>query len=333
METDNKTYYEEIDIVKGFAIFLAVLGHSFPDAEKGWYIIGQDSFAHFVMEWIYSFHMPVFFMFAGFLFIPRTGRFDIKTNLLKRFKRLMVPYLFFSLIYILGKTIGSSVANHPLSPNYFVDMLFGKSPAGGCWFLWVLFVMSVVCVLAKKLGTYWLFVMSILMYILYYIDKSWMIGKIDLVFYDFIWFALGGVLAKHYVPTKKILDRAYIGILAFLLLTCLQFCNCFWLTNVLGVLSGIIMLYCFSTRIAEQKKGLFRSVMKGLGKYCMDIYIISMLVVIPLRILYTYFHLYVYIPYYVWVGVVTFLGCVIPILVSKHFVRKRKWLNLLVLGG
>ena len=53
METDNKNYYEEIDIVKGFAIFLAVLGHSFPDAEKGWYIIGQDSFAHFVMEWIY----------------------------------------------------------------------------------------------------------------------------------------------------------------------------------------------------------------------------------------------------------------------------------------
>jgi len=66
-----KTYFKEVDLVKGFAMFLAVVGHSLPDAVKGFWIAGQDSFSEFLYHWIYSFHMPTFFLFAGFLFVPK----------------------------------------------------------------------------------------------------------------------------------------------------------------------------------------------------------------------------------------------------------------------
>lgn len=45
-----------IDVAKGIGIILMVMGHtSMPDA---------------INRWIYSFHMPLFFLLSGLLFIP-----------------------------------------------------------------------------------------------------------------------------------------------------------------------------------------------------------------------------------------------------------------------
>lgn len=61
-----------IDQVKGFTIFLVVYGHNFPFCEK----------------YIYSFHMPLFIMMAGF-FHPA---FSDSNTIRKRFKFIIVPY-------------------------------------------------------------------------------------------------------------------------------------------------------------------------------------------------------------------------------------------------
>lgn len=329
---DEKKYFEEIDITKGFAILLAVIGHSFPDAEIGWKIVGKDSFAFFLEKWIYSFHMPVFFLFAGFLFIPRLHKMGVGATLLKRFNRLMLPYLFFSILYILIKTIGASYANHPLSQNFWVEMLLGVSPANGCWFLWVLFVMSLICVVFRKIGTYGLLILSVLMAVISFIDSSWMIGQIKHVFHDFVWFALGGVLANYYDVVKSHLNKAVIGILAFVVLTCLRFVAYFPFKEYVITLSGIIMMFYLGIRISETGENVIHNVAKTLGLYCMDIYILSMLTVIPLRVLYINFHFSNYVPYYLWLVFVSVLGCVIPIILSKYIVRKNKWLSMFVIG-
>ena len=46
------------DIAKGIGIVLVVIGHYIPDTAPSWYI-GFVSF-------VYHFHMPLFFMIAGF---------------------------------------------------------------------------------------------------------------------------------------------------------------------------------------------------------------------------------------------------------------------------
>ena len=49
----EKKYFYEITLMKGWCILLAVVGHSFPDAVKGFNIIGENSFANFSLGWIY----------------------------------------------------------------------------------------------------------------------------------------------------------------------------------------------------------------------------------------------------------------------------------------
>lgn len=50
---------------------------------------------------VYLFHMPLFFMLSGLTFHPNK---DFRTFFISRFKRLVIPYFFFS-IYALGKIL------------------------------------------------------------------------------------------------------------------------------------------------------------------------------------------------------------------------------------
>ena len=65
----------------------------------------------------------------------------------------------------------------------------------------------------------------------------------------------------------------------------------------------------------------------------MDIYILSMFVLVPLRILYVNIGVMNYIPYYLWLIIATVLGVILPICVSKYYVRRTKLLKILLLGG
>lgn len=88
-----------IDYAKAIGIYLVVLGHlSLPQ-------IGSD--------FIYSFHMPLFFLLAGVTF--KTS-YDTITFLKKKFYALVVPYFCFSLILfiywlLIGRHYGADVAN------------------------------------------------------------------------------------------------------------------------------------------------------------------------------------------------------------------------------
>ena len=50
--------YTWIDCIKGIGIFLVVLGHIYKD--------------NYIGQWIYSFHMPLFFMLSGYLMYAKS---------------------------------------------------------------------------------------------------------------------------------------------------------------------------------------------------------------------------------------------------------------------
>ena len=79
-----------IDIVKGVGILAVIVGHCIP----------YDCWAY---KFIYTFHMPLFFIVAGFLYKPTTL---LKSKFIADFRRLIVPYLIIALsftIYLLIK--------------------------------------------------------------------------------------------------------------------------------------------------------------------------------------------------------------------------------------
>ena len=129
-----KTKINYIDYSKGIAILFVIFGHVY------W---GNN----IVTTWIYSFHMPLFFIISGFLLKLNKNK-DIKSVILKKFKSLMVPYILFSIINILGYYLINDLLYIGLRENIFNTItLFG---VGALWFLPALFISETLFLFEKN---------------------------------------------------------------------------------------------------------------------------------------------------------------------------------------
>jgi fucose 4-O-acetylase-like acetyltransferase len=132
-----------VDQVKGFTIFLVVYGHNFP----------------FVEKYIYSFHMPLFIMAAGF-FHPKTAAF---VAVKKRFKSIIIPYFIWSLSlftfwFFISKNYGDSASLNLSSMKNFIGVFYAQ---GGraymdwgipLWFLPAIFITFLLFYFIKKIN-------------------------------------------------------------------------------------------------------------------------------------------------------------------------------------
>ena len=66
METKKRNY--AIDCLKGFAIILVVLGHVMDGYLKTDIFLNQRNYIFNIFNYIYAFHMPLFFIISGFVF-------------------------------------------------------------------------------------------------------------------------------------------------------------------------------------------------------------------------------------------------------------------------
>ena len=84
----KERHLDYIDMVKGVGIILVVLGHSTYISEQA-------------LTWLASFHMPLFFIVSGLLLAyKQSERQPFGLYFRRRFCGMMIPYFWFSLIYI-----------------------------------------------------------------------------------------------------------------------------------------------------------------------------------------------------------------------------------------
>ena len=74
-----------IDVLRALGIILVVLGHVSKEPNT--------------VIFIYAFHMPLFFLLSGFLF--NRHRYDLRTFIIRRSQKLLLPYAFFYLLTLL----------------------------------------------------------------------------------------------------------------------------------------------------------------------------------------------------------------------------------------
>ena len=124
-----------IDAFKGFLIALVVLGHALQS------ILGDACEDNIVWRLIYSFHMPCFIMLSG-LFAPRNVQNIGALGKIvgRRCAQLLIPMLCWQAIY------------HIVPPHYEVS-LGSFIDCGVYWFLWALFFITVIFVVAEYLAT------------------------------------------------------------------------------------------------------------------------------------------------------------------------------------
>lgn len=156
-----------IDLFKGLAIILVVLGHA----------------TGLLNGYIYQFHVPAFFFISGL--VSRFERDSCGQTLVKRVCSIMIPMITAVVCSGIILTVLIKTGTYPLfyDPGteqgfYQILMSFASNGVtvdwlGAMWFLWVLFWVSVlgrflfalvkekkilfgICILAAYLGGYWL---------------------------------------------------------------------------------------------------------------------------------------------------------------------------------
>lgn len=100
-----------------------------------------------------------------------------------------------------------------------------------------------------------------------------------------------------------------------------------WAGTVISGLSGIAFLIYVSMRLADMD-GSVRNFFEQIGFYCMDVYILSDIIKIPLRMVFwSKLHLY-----YTSFIICTILAVGLSVVLGKYIIRRNHYLRKLVLG-
>lgn len=135
MEVKKRDAY--LDIVKGIAIIMVVVGHCIQFGSGAEFMEG-DFFYNDVFRFIYSWHMPLFMLVSGYLFSFSVRRHDWRALIISRFRYLVLPMLITIVLYTLG---GKGTFAHDLTRHFFNDI----------WFLWAIFYNSLLVLMVRKL--------------------------------------------------------------------------------------------------------------------------------------------------------------------------------------
>lgn len=132
-----------VDAAKGIGIILVVLGHVL----RGLLKRGETSpIWIFVDDWIYAFHMPLFFFLSG-LFLERSCRRGLWNFVDGKLRTILWPYFVWSLIQEIIRR-STAVSKEPISDLWTI--LY--KPVMQFWFLYVLFILLVAYALWRRCG-------------------------------------------------------------------------------------------------------------------------------------------------------------------------------------
>lgn len=137
------------DVIRGFAIITVILGHCIQQGNGLAYYTDSLYWSNKLYQFIYSFHMPLFMILAGwfafFSFSKVEGDRKAQRKLLgSRVVRYVLPILFWTVFeyvrgYILNVRHGNETAHFPeIIPMFF------KTFITNLWFLWAVLICFLV---------------------------------------------------------------------------------------------------------------------------------------------------------------------------------------------
>ena len=220
-----------IDVTKGIAIFLMVCGHTgLPEP---------------LSNWIWSFHMPLFFLMSGLLY--KADRYpSFILFLKKRIYSLLVPYVFFSIVILFS--------DRDLS---LVECL-KKGWMDGCalWFLPVLFFAEMISFQVIKCAKIYWWIYALFLYTigyLLYLKSIRLPYNVDVCLYASLFYLLGyyfrDVIKNYNFKAYLIFLFAASNIALSQLLprTDMAYNQCGWYgLNAINAITGTLMIIYLS---------------------------------------------------------------------------------------
>ena len=341
----NRKDTNYLNIMKGMCIILVVFGHSIvPSMRENNHILQA------IWNFIYLFHMPVFFFVSGYLFEINKNRYsNTKEFITKKFQLLMIPYFVYSIISYIGINVCTQIPklNSILSSSgYFYTNLkntiiqiltYQQHMDKHIWFVYALFIIFVINIILKKKSTYQtgFFMIVVYMIIALLCNLIFIPDLLIKVSLYCIYFYFGRLfinINEIHADNKK----SILIVLLFLILAVLQSINPKSINVIIDQLKLIILgfLGIYATIFVSkyiEKNNIFDKVFNFFNIYSYDIYLIHQPFIVSglcgVLMKFTTFSMYSI------VVIGTVIGIVIPIIVSKYILRKNKYLSFLFLGN
>ena len=253
---------EYVDVAKGIAILLVVVGHTFSAYDPG----------SFLNKFIYSFHMPLFFILSGFFYKPQ----EFKKALGKKVRSLLFPYLIINAVrclIALCQSGGEKMLTDFLLPALYGNgstpkiglCLFDVKIVGMTWFLIAMFMCQVMylCLeeFSRKYGTpLWILVLLTAVTGIGLNDKVWLPFSIQPAMGALIFYHVGRLLGEKKIleeplsamPAGILVMGAVIWIVAVFYASLGMHANSY---HGAAAILGAIAATCFITQFS---KGLYR---------------------------------------------------------------------------
>ena len=126
---------QEVDILRGIAAVLMILGHSFIVYPVN---IASVPWCAAIEHFIYTFHMELFFILARYVY----HCIGYKSYIRKKIERIALPYFVFGIAAMLLRAYGGAAINGTEPIGEGIIKLFFRG--GGYWFLYVSFLIFAV---------------------------------------------------------------------------------------------------------------------------------------------------------------------------------------------
>lgn len=333
----NNNRNKELDILKGIAIILVILGHTIQYTKGEEYLNKGYFYYNYLFTFIYSFHMPLFMMISGWLFYFSIKKYNIKNLIINKFQTIIIPVITWTLLVdlifmILNKDIPSVI-------GIILDIL------NGFWFFWAVFYCSLGLIIGNKVFKD-NFLFHIIVIIILIILPN--IFNKDLFGYMYPYFVTGYYLNKQ-KEKIKISKIIYLPILLlyFIMLVCWDrkfYIYTSWLNIyknedifnqiyidiyrwIIGFLGCILIYGVVKSLYNKFKKAKIFYVLSFTGCFTMGIYIFNIYISTYLLIkcsLFNAFNEFVYTVVCILISIViTFISLIIVILMKQIKVLKK----------
>ena len=213
MESNNSTIEKQritwIDMAKGFGIIFVIFAH-----------LGGGLFT----TWMYSFHVPLFFILSGFTFNKET---TFSTFLAKKSKSLLLPYLCLGGVILIYYVLAAIISDR-FSMAFLLDLLLQfllQRRFLTLWFITALFLLNVISYPLLKLiknKTLLFFIslgIGIIAMVYYSLGGGYVFWNLDASFAAMPFFVIGHICKCNHENIKTFFDKKikiFVALIIFL---------------------------------------------------------------------------------------------------------------------
>jgi fucose 4-O-acetylase-like acetyltransferase len=265
-----------LDGLKGFAILLVILGHvlsgyldanTFPEAYHG---------LHSLRNWIYSFHMPLFFLVSGYTFTLayyRDGKLRRK-GYFRQLGSLVWIYVLFALILWCVKQAVPELVND----TYTIEDLYSMFtvPLGNFWYLYVLVVFYGIAALIRlpRWPGRWLLFLGGVSIVAAALHLDWYVLTQYRILYHLSFFFVGCLLCRNrrLLGSGKLLGVSVMFLSTAAFFYYFLYCRDWYANWKYAIAMGTCYVYLY--QFYHWKKLSGSPFLQLMGKYCLELYLL-----------------------------------------------------------